>query len=94
MEIPELIDIIYGQVLDKYRKQLEKDDQSHINKRVEKDKLALTQQLNDLQKELLDNYTLAVEDRLDYIYYKLNTYLLNLGIKYGMNLQKALDKHN
>lgn len=36
-------------------------------------------------------YVSALELRYDYINYEMNKFVLNVGIKYGMELQKALD---
>lgn len=90
MEIPELIDIVYSQIVDKYRDQIEKNDRCIIMTDTDNEKNNLTAQLNDEQNKLLKRYTHALEMRYEYINFQLNSLILNIGIKYGMELQKAL----
>ena len=92
MEIPELIDIIYDQILNKFREKIEKTDRCIIMTDVDKEKDSLTEQLNDEQKRLLGRYTNALEMRYDYINFQLNSLCLNIGIKYGMALQEAFNE--
>ncbi len=89
MEIPELIDIVYSQILDDYREQIEKNDHCIIMTAADKEKSTLTTQLNDEQKKLLNRYVCSLENKYDYISYLLNAFVLQIGIKYGMDLQKA-----
>lgn len=92
MEIPELIDIVYSKVLAKYREQIEKDDRCNIMITPDKEKSALYAQLNDEQKNLLNSYISSLEIKSDYINYQLNTLLLHIAIKYGMDLQKTFNE--
>lgn len=92
MEIPELIDIVYSKVLAKYREQIEKDDRCNIMINPEKEKSDLYAQLNDEQKKLLNSYISSLELKSDYINYQLNTLLLHIAIKYGMDLQKTFNE--
>lgn len=91
MEIPELIDIVYNQILDKYREKIEKEDNCIIMKDAGEEKDALLKLLNDEQKKLLNRYSTALENKFEYLNYQLNTFLLYIGIKYGMELQKAFN---
>lgn len=91
MEIPELIDIVYNQILDKYREKIEKEDNCIIMKDAGEEKDALLKLLNDEQKNLLNRYFTALENKFEYLNYQLNTFLLYIGIKYGMELQKAFN---
>ncbi len=90
MEIPELIDIIYAQVLHRLRERIEKEDHSIITS-VDNERSALSEKLNEEQEKLLGMYVSALELRYDYINYEMNKFVLNVGIKYGMELKKALD---
>ena len=53
----------------------------------------LKTELNEKSKDLLTSYSLAIEDRMDYLHYCLNVKILNLGIKIGMELEKAFLEH-
>ena len=52
MEIPELIDIIYAQVLHRLRERIEKEDHSIITS-VDNERSALSEKLNEEQEKLL-----------------------------------------
>lgn len=92
MEIPELIDIVYAQILDKYREQIEKNDRCIIMTDADKEKDNLIALLNDEQKHLLNRFSNALETRYEYLNFQLNSIILNIGIKYGMALQKAVNE--
>lgn len=92
MHIPELIDIVDSQILGEYLEQIENNDHCIIMTDADEEKAKLSAQLNDEQKKLLDRYTFALENKFDYIRYLLNTFVLQIGIKYGMDLQKAYNE--
>lgn len=52
----------------------------------------MTANLDEANKKLLFAYALAIETRMDYEYYNLNSKILNFGIKIGMDLQKAFEE--
>lgn len=53
----------------------------------------LEKELNDQEKELLKSYSLAIENKLDYIYYNLKIKILSFGIKIGIELEKAFAEY-
>lgn len=75
MVIPELIDIVYAQIIHKYREKIERDDNCILMTEADKDKEILCEKLNEEQKKLLGHYARSLENRLDYIYYMINTFV-------------------
>lgn len=49
----------------------------------------LEKELNEQEKGLLKSYSLAIENKLDYIYYNLKIKILHFGIKIGIELEKS-----
>lgn len=54
MVIPELIDIIYSQIIHKYREKIERDDECIVMTEADKDKEILCEKLNEEQKNFWD----------------------------------------
>lgn len=91
MQKSTIYDALSISVVEKWRNSEETDDYFH---KVEKEKLEeLKTTLNEESLDLLNSYSLAIENKMDYLYYNLNIRFLNLGIKIGMELEKAFLEH-
>lgn len=85
MEKSTLYDILSKGVLQKWRSNEEGKDNffTKLEKELfEKFKI----ELNEKSKDLLTSYSLATEERIDYLNHCLKVRILNLGIKIGMEL--------
>lgn len=89
MEKSELYDLLDSGLLREWKDKAEKIDDCGFAKN-EKEKLEeIEKELNEKSKKLLTSYSLAIENIIDYLNYIINNKILNLGIKIGMDLQKA-----
>lgn len=78
----------------KWRDEIEQTENEALFFIKEKEALeGLEKKLGKQEQELLITYSLAIENKLDYIYYNLNIKILNYGIKIGMDLQKAFEDY-
>ena len=92
MEKSTLYDVLSMGVLQKWGNNEEEIDNCFMQR--EKELIEeLKTELNEKSKDLLTSYSLAIEDRMDYLHYCLNVKILNLGIKIGMELEKAFLEH-
>lgn len=81
-------------LLHKWRDEIEQTENEALFFIKEKEALeGLEKKLGKQEQELLITYSLAIENKLDYIYYNLNIKILNYGIKIGMDLQKAFEDY-
>ena len=92
MIIPDLIDVIYDQLISKWREKIEKADECGYLKRQKELTEKLKEQLDDSQMKNVNYLALAVENRMDYIYYEICRHLFLFSLKAGMDMQKAFDK--
>ncbi|MDE6690929.1 MAG: hypothetical protein K2K04_03075, partial [Clostridia bacterium] len=92
MIIPDLIDVIDDQLISKWREEIEKADECGYLKRQNELKEELKEQLDDSQMKNLNYLELAVENKMDYIYFVIIKQLFMFALKAGMDIQKALDE--
>lgn len=92
MIIPDIIDVIYDQLISKWREEIEKVDECGYLKRQNELKEELKEQLDDSQMKNVKYLALAVENRMDYIYFKIIKQLFMFALKAGMDMQKAFDE--
>lgn len=94
MEESKIYDLLSDGLLSKLREKIEETENDTCFFVKEREVFSeLEKQLNEQQIELLKSYSLAIENKLDYIYYNLNINILNIGIKIGMDLQKAFAEY-
>lgn len=93
MERSKIYDILSRELLPEWKGKVEGDDGCGFASQEKELIEELTAELTDKGKKLLTSYTLAVENRIDYVYYNLKIKILNLGIKIGMELQQAFKEY-
>lgn len=94
MEKSKIYDLLDTRLLHKWRDKIEEAEGGtwfFTNEQEVFDELE--RQLNEQEKKLLKSYSLAIENKLDYIYYNLKIKILNFGIKIGMELEKSFAEH-
>lgn len=91
MEKSKIYDLLDGDgLLHKWRNQIEEmESDTWFFTRVREEFADIEKELNEHEKDLLKSYALAIENKLDYIFYNLKIKLLNFGIKIGMELEKS-----
>lgn len=89
MNKSQLYDFLENGLLRNWRKEIEESDYCDFAKHEKKILAELILRLSDKDKKLLTSYALAIEDRMDYLYYNLTIKILNYGINFGINLQKS-----
>lgn len=90
MEKSILYDLLDRQLLSQWKEMIEKTESESWFFTNEKEVIKeLETELNEKSKKLLTSYALAIENRIDYLYYNLSIKILNVGIKIGMELQKS-----
>lgn len=90
MEKSEIYSLLERGLLKKWQTDIEKWECDTWDLAREQELLTeLEQELNEHEKKLLKCYSLAIESRLDSIYYSLGIKLLNFGIKIGLELEKS-----
>lgn len=91
MEESRLYDLLESGLLHKWKDKIEETEtNTWFFTREQEAYNELEKELNEQEKKLLKSYSLAVENKLDYVYYNLNIKVLNFGIKIGQEWQKAL----
>lgn len=94
MEESKIYDLLGDSLLDKWRDKIEAtESKTWFFTRVQEAFDELSKELNEEEKELLKSYSLAIENKLDYIYYNLKIKILNFGIKIGMELEKSFAEY-
>ena len=76
------------------REKIEEKDECEFGKTARETKEELCAELNEKQKKILDHFELAVENKLDYVYYCVQAHLLNRAFRLGMEMQSALDEED
>lgn len=90
MEKSKIYDLLDGELLHKWKDKIEETERDTcFFTNVQETLTELAKTLNEDEKQLLKSYTLAIENKLDYIFYNLKIKLLNFGIKIGMELEKS-----
>lgn len=89
MEESLVYDLLGHKILHKWREEAEKDEISLFVQEEEKSKAELLLELTEKGKKAFATYTIAVTERMDYLHDNLHIKILNLGVKIGMELQKA-----
>lgn len=85
MEYSKIYDLLDRELLHNWRNKIEENDGDTWFFTNEKETFAkLEKTLSQQEKELLKAYSLAIVNKLDYIYYNLNIKILNFGIIIGM----------
>ena len=92
MEIPDLFDEVYTHTCDFWREKIEKADDLCEIKTANEVKAQLDEKLDGETKKLAVRYGVAVENKMDYIYYEICRHLFYFSIKAGMDMQKAFDE--
>lgn len=77
-------------VINKWRAEIEKENLCDLLRKEQALAEKLKAECGDNGKHLPAHYRLAIEDRMDELYYNLNIKILNSGICAGMELQKIL----
>lgn len=90
MEYSEIYNLLDNKILHEWREEIEKNGKDSwfmagVREAFEK----LEPKLDEEEKKLLTDYSLAIENKLDYIYYNLKIKILNFGVKIGMELERA-----
>ena len=94
MEKSEIYNLLDGELLHKWKNKIEEtESNTWFFMRAQETFDKLEKELNEQEKELLRLYSLAIENKLDYIYYNLKIKILNYGIKIGMELEKFFTEH-
>jgi len=75
-----------------YREALEKEENDDISKWLKQSEETLKKNLNAEQLKLVEDLRYHLASREEYIDNQVEIKLLNLGIKIGMQLQKAFDE--
>ena len=92
MIIPDLFDEVYVHLCDFWREKIEKtDDMGYIESENEI-KAQLKEKLDDETMTLAKRYGVAVECKVEHIYYEVCRHLFFFAVKAGMDMQKAFDK--
>lgn len=90
MEKSIIYNLLDDKLLHKWRDEINEREKDSFYSQAEKDTLKeLTEALSEKSVKLLTLYAVAIENRLDDLYYNINIKMLNHGIKIGMQLQKA-----
>lgn len=90
MEESRLYDLVESGLLHKWKDKIEEtESNTWFFTREQEAYNELEKLLNEEEKKSLKSYSLAIENKLDYIYYNLKIKVLNFGIKIGLELQKA-----
>lgn len=93
MEKSKIYDLLDSKLLHEWRDKVEKAESDTWFFAKEKAVFnELYEKLDEQEKELLKSYSLAIENKLDYIYYNLKIKILNYGIKIGMEIEKSFSE--
>lgn len=94
MEKSKIYDLLGDSLLHKWKDKIEEtESDTWFFTRVQEVFAELEKELNEQEKDLLKSYSLALENKIDYIYYNLKIKILNLGIKIGMELEKSFAEY-
>lgn len=93
MEKSKIYDLLDSKLLHEWRDKVEKaESDTWFFTNEKKEFNELYEKLDEQEKELLKSYSLAIENKLDYIYYNLKIKILNYGIKIGMEIEKSFSE--
>ncbi len=87
----DLMDVIYAQLIVKWREEVEKADECGFQKQLREAEEELTAQSDPQTAELARRYVLAVGNSSDYINFEIAKPFFYFAFKAGMDFQKALD---
>lgn len=90
----KLFDMIEKTRLYDLRDKIEKMDEIGDIERVRKAEETLAATLNDEQKQQLKHLELAIENKMDYLYYEVQVYLTNIAFRMGMEMQRSFDEED
>lgn len=94
MEKSKIYDLLSYNLLHKWKDEIEKNDCGTLFFTSEQEKFReLAKELDEKSRELLKFYTVAVENKFECINYNIKIKTLNLGIKIGMELEKAFQEN-
>lgn len=88
----ELFDVVDAQLIFKWCKEIEANDDCVIMKAPIKGKQDLSVQLSDEQKNLLNIFEAQLINKMEYMYYEICRRLFYFGLKAGMDMQAALSE--
>lgn len=89
MKSSKLYDLLARAVINDWRDEEEKDNIECVRNKETETEAELLNELPESCKDTLRHYRLAIEGRMEYLHYKLQVKILNLGIKIGMDLERA-----
>lgn len=92
MEKSTLYDVLSMSVLQKWRTR-EEEEENYFFQREKELLEKLRTELNEENNKLLSSYSLAVADRMEYLYHNLNIKILNFGIQIGLELERAFREY-
>lgn len=84
-----IYDLIDRKLLGEWRDAVEKNGDCGFILKETESKKELLAKLKESDKKLFAHYILAIENKIEFIYYNLNVKILNFGIKIGIKLQKS-----
>ena len=92
MEIPDLFDEVYVHLVEYWSEKIKKaDDMGYIENENEI-QAKLKEKLDEETMKLAKRYVVAVECKVEHIYYEVCRHLFFFAVKAGMDMQKAFDK--
>lgn len=94
MEESTLYNVLDKQKVLKWRNEIETEDEYYHNyQETERERREdLLKKIPDKLKHQLHMYTIAVENRVEYLYYNLLVKVMNISVHMGMDLQSAFQK--
>lgn len=91
METSKLFDLIEQNKLRALRDRLEKNDECNFGKIVCQAEQELYACLDEENQERVKQLVIAVENKMEYIRYRMQVYLTNYAFRMGMEMQRAFD---
>ena len=89
MKTSTLYELLKYRCVTKVINEAQKSDEQNLVKEYENSKRELIDVLDKKQKNLLKHCLLSLEDKMNYETYLTNISFLNIGIKLGMEFQRA-----
>lgn len=89
MKTSTLYELLKYRYATKIINEVQKSDEQNLVKEYESSRRELTDVLDESQKNLLKHCLLSLEDKMNYETYLTNISFLNIGIKLGMEFQRA-----
>lgn len=88
-----LYDLICKKTVDKWRDEIENEEDCLLKKNMFKARDALCEAVEESKRKLVDHYRLAIENYWDYLSIVVDIKLINMCIKIGMEIQKFYDEN-